>query len=116
MAVLKSSELKYGIPTRVDVGSAYLTATQVETPASAELQAETETLELDSTKLGLVGNQVLGVAGVLPQGLQGEAGSVASTTALPLMAWSTPLKKANVANETKVLATEELLTDTQIID
>lgn len=112
MAVLKSSELKYGVPFKVSVGSLYLTATQVETPASAELQGETETLELNLSKLGLSDEAIAGLAAVA--GPLGEAGSTATTTALPAVAWSTPLKTAKTANEAGKIVTVAFVTDVQI--
>src|SRR5947208_15275115 len=98
MAVLKSSELKYGTPLKTSVGDLFLTATQVETPASAELQAERESLELDKTKLGLTVPVVAGLdPAAVGQGLAATNGAVATTNALPVHAWSTALQTAKRA-------------------
>ena len=84
MAELKASEIKYGVPLVTKLGGVLFTATQIEFPASAEtIEGGTE---LNLAKLGLADEAVLGnneAAGPLA-----TTGEVASTTQLPIAAWT----------------------------
>lgn len=93
MAELKASELKYGESLRMSLGDLFLTATQVETPETAEYAPE-GALYLDLAKLGLPDRTPGGLGNVGPYTAAGE---VAASTALPLFAWSTPLHEAKNA-------------------
>lgn len=95
MAELTAAELKYGQPLKTALGALYLTATVIETPSSAEYAPE-GALYLNLAKLGLTNEAPAGLASVSGEGAQGE---VASTTALPVLAWSTPLVTAKTAGE-----------------
>lgn len=107
MAELKSSEIKYGAPLRTQVGGLTLTATVIETPASAEYAEKG--VELNLAKLGLADEAVAGTASVGPEGGQGE---VASTTSLPVLAWCTPLATAKTAAENERVIVAYLATVT----
>lgn len=95
MAELKASELKYGVPLVTKLGGLLLTATQIETPESAEYAPE-GALYLNLAKLGLTDEAVAGAAGVAGETTAGE---VATTTSLPIFAWSTPLVEAKTSGE-----------------
>lgn len=95
MAELKASEVKYGVPLVTVIGAVRLTATQVEFPASAE--TITGGVELNLAKLGLTDEAVLGNASVA--GPEGGAGETATTSALPVAAWT-----SGVAIEQKTAA------------
>lgn len=95
MAELKASELKYGVPLSTKIGGLTLTATQVETPESAEYAPE-GALYLNLEKLGLADNAPGGAAAVSGETTVGET---ASTTSLPVFAWSTPLVTAKTSGE-----------------
>jgi len=95
MAELKASELKYGQPVKISVGGYFMTATQIETPSGAEYAPE-GALYLNLAKLGLSDESPAGISGA---GTEGAAGEVASTTALPVLAWSTPLMTAKTQAE-----------------
>ena len=73
-----------------------LTATQIETPASAEY-AEGG-VELNLTKLGLADEAPSGAA---PVSREVGVGETASTTALPVLAWCNPLMTAKTQAEEK---------------
>lgn len=95
MAELKASELKYGQSLKTSVGGLFLTATQIETPESAEYAPE-GALYLNLAKLGLT---VEAVAGATSVSGEGSVGEVATTTPLPVFAWSTPLATAKTSGE-----------------
>lgn len=95
MAELKASELKYGAPLKISVGGYFLTATQIETPTGAEYAPE-GALYLNLAKLGLP-DETPGGNG--PAGVETTESEVATTTSLPLYAWSTPLVTAKDAAE-----------------
>ncbi|HXJ92627.1 MAG TPA: hypothetical protein VMT20_07065 [Terriglobia bacterium] len=84
MGELKASEVKYGQPLVTKLGPLLFTATQIEFPASAE--SITGGIELNLAKLGLTDEAVLGNAAVA--GPEGAVGEVASTTQLPIAAWT----------------------------
>ena len=87
MGELKASEVKYGIPLVTTLGGVKFTATQIEFPASAEVI--TGGVELNLAKLGLTDEAVLGNAPIAgPEGLPGEN---ATTSALPIAAWTSGL-------------------------
>jgi hypothetical protein len=95
MAELKASELKYGVPLSTKLGGLLFTATNIETPANAEYAPE-GALYLNLEKLGLADNAPAGAASVAGETTVGET---ASTTALPIYAWCTPLMTAKTAGE-----------------
>jgi hypothetical protein len=87
MAELKASEVKYSVPLVTKIGGVLFTATNVEFPASAEVI--TGGVELNLEKLGLADNAVLGNAEAA--GPPATSGEVATTTALPIAAWTSGL-------------------------
>ena len=96
MAELKASELKYSAPLVTKMAGLLLTATRVETPASAEYAPE-GALYLNLATLGLTDEAILGMAEVAgPKATEGEA---ATSTPLPFAAWSTPLVTAKTSGE-----------------
>jgi hypothetical protein len=101
MAELKASEIKYSQPLVTKIGGVLFTATTIETPASAEYQevGSGKGIELNLAKLGLTDEAVLGAVEVTPVGAVGET---ASTTAVPIAAWSTPLQTAKKAAENEL--------------
>jgi hypothetical protein len=92
MAELKASEVKYGIPLKTSVGGLFLTATQIEFPASAE--SITGGVELNLAKLGLTDEAVAGISNA-----SGEvgAGEIASTSGATVFAWSTTVVEQTTA-------------------
>lgn len=95
MAELKASEVKYSQPLVTKIGGVLFTATNIEFPASAE--TITGGVELNLAKLGLTDEAVLGNAPVA--GPEGSAGETASTSALPIAAWSTTVIETKTAAE-----------------
>jgi hypothetical protein len=84
MAELKASEVKYSEPLKTKLGGLLFTATQVEFPASAEVI--TGGVELNLAKLGLADEAVFGNNPVA--GPEATVGEIASTSALPVAAWT----------------------------
>lgn len=95
MPAVTAANLKYGQPLVTKVGGLLLTATQIETIGTGEYAPE-GALYLNLAKLGLPDEAPAGDASVSGEAAAGE---VASTTALPLFAWSTPLHTAKDAAE-----------------
>src|SRR2546430_6073711 len=95
MGELKASEVKYSAPLVTKLGGLLFTATEIEFPASAE--AITGGVELNLEKLGLTDQAVLGNAAVA--GPEATSGEVATTTALPVAAWSTIVVEQKTAAE-----------------
>ncbi len=87
MAELKASEVKYSQPLVTKLGGVLFTATNVEFPASAEVI--TGGVELNLEKLGLTVQSVLGNRAAA--GPEGGVGETASTTAVPIAAWTSGL-------------------------
>lgn len=87
--------MKYSEPLVTKLGGLLLTATQIETPSSAEYAPE-GALYLDLSKLGLTDEAIGGNAGVA--GTAG-AGEIAATTGPTVYAWSTPMYTAKAAFE-----------------
>ncbi len=87
MAELKASEVKYAAPVITKLGGVLFTATQIEFPASAEVI--TGGVELNLAKLGLTDESVLGNGSVA--GPEGAAGEIATTSTLPVAAWTSGL-------------------------
>lgn len=100
MAELKASELKYGVPLSTKLGGLLLTATNIETPESAEYAPE-GALYLNLAKLGLADEAVGGATSVAGETTAGET---ATTTGLPLFAWSTPFVEGKATNEAAKLS------------
>ncbi len=96
MAELKASELKYGVPLVTKLGGLLFTATNIETPETAEYAPE-GALYLNLAKLGLTDEAVYGNAEAA--GPVATAGETASTTSPPIFAWSTPLIEAKAQFE-----------------
>ena len=84
MAELKASEVKYGAPVVTKLGPFLFTATEIEFPSGAEVV--TGGVELNLEKLGLTDAAVLGAQEAA--GPTGATGSVATTTQLPVAAWT----------------------------
>lgn len=76
--------MKYGVPLKTSVGGLWLTATQIEFPASAE--SITGGVELNLAKLGLTDE---GVSGIAPVAGEGAAGELATTSGSTVFAWAT---------------------------
>lgn len=93
---MKASEIKYGVPLSTKVGDLLLTATQIETPTSAEYVEGG--VELNLAKLGLADEAPSGAAAVARETTVGET---ATTTALPVLAWCNPLMTAKTQAEEK---------------
>lgn len=96
MATLTSAEVKYGAPLVTKLGGVTFTATTIELPTG---EYPEKGFELNLAKLGLTDESILGANELAPQGAAGE---VASTTALPIAAWSTPLQNAKKAAENEL--------------
>ena len=107
MAELKSSEVKYGVPLKTSIGGLWLTATQIEFPASAE--TITGGVELNLSKLGIPDESVAGASSAA-----GEvgAGEIASTSGSTVFAWSTTVVEQTTAakNEAIVKAVPTVIT------
>ena len=99
MAEMTPALIKYGEPLKTKLGPLLFTATTIETPSGAEYSTPADTgkgMELNLAKLGLTDEAILGAVELTPIGGTGE---VASTTALPIAAWSTPLVTAKTSAE-----------------
>lgn len=95
------------MPLKTSVGSLWLTATQIEFPASAEVI--TGGVELNLAKLGLPDEGVAGVASVAGEGATGE---LATTSGATVLAWSTTVveQTTSAKNEAIVKAVPTVIT------
>lgn len=95
------------MPLKTAVGGLWLTATQIEFPASAE--SITGGVELNLAKLGLPDE---GVAGIAPVAGEGAGGEMAATTGATVFAWSTTCveQTTSAKNEAIIKAVPTVIT------
>lgn len=98
---LTAANVKYSTPVRISVGSFYLTATNIEFPTEKEFTEEGG-VELNLEKLLGPGiDTTRAVLGNFPGTplTEAEVGEIASTSPLPVAAWSTAIVELKPSNE-----------------